>query len=89
MQELVQDLERQTMASSSFRGESWNSPTTFNINNRFCKCKRKETIKKYESEKNPHKLHFYCSKCRFFEWYEDPTDEEMNSQQREEKLHTS
>ena len=67
------------MASSSQPTEFWNSPTTFSIKNRYCYCNRKATVKISESEKNPDKLYFCCSKCRYFKWYDGGEEEEVNS----------
>nr|XP_027095927.1 uncharacterized protein LOC113715824 [Coffea arabica] len=68
-----------TMASSSHRGESWNSLTSFSIENKFCHCNRKATVMISESEKNLDKLYFRCAKCRYFEWYDGGEKEEVNS----------
>ena len=85
--ELQQQQTHTQMASSSSRGEFWNSPTSFTIRNRYCRCNRKATIKISESERNPHKLYFCCTNCRFFEWYEGPEEEEVSSQR--ERRHSS
>ncbi|XP_027174478.1 probable leucine-rich repeat receptor-like protein kinase At1g35710 [Coffea eugenioides] len=39
------------MSSSSQPAESWNSPTTFTIKNRYCYCNRKATVKISESKR--------------------------------------
>ena len=69
----------QKMASSSHRRTSWNSPTSFTIQNKYCWCNRKATLKISESENNPNKLYFFCAKCKYFQWYEGPEEEEVNS----------
>ena len=65
------------MASSSNVDVSWNSPTSFAIRNRYCRCHRKAIIKISKSQRNPNKLYFCYSNCRFFQWYEGPEEGEL------------
>ena len=44
-----------------------------------CQCNRKATIKISESERNPHKLYFCYTNCKFFEWYEGPEEEKVSN----------
>ena len=71
------------MASSSFQGQSYNSPSSLSMKNRYCKCNRKATLRISESERNPDKLYFSCSKCNYFQWYEGNEGEELQSQRNE------
>ena len=71
------------MASSSFEGHSYKSPSSLSMKNRYCKCNRKATLRISESERNPNKLYFSCSKCNYFQWYEGNEGEELQRQRNE------
>ena len=73
------------MASSSLVDSSWNSPTSFSIRNRYCHCHRKASIKISESRRNPNKLYFCCSNCKFFQWFEGPEEGEVSSQRTDQR----
>ena len=73
------------MASSSLVDSSWNSPTSFSIRYKYCYCHRKASIKISESRRNPNKLYFGCSNCKFFQWFEGPEEGEVSSQRTDQR----